>query len=483
MTTEETQADAPAASQHGILGKFLKLAGAQWMRDSLHTLFLILLARESSNTYGGFMLAFGLGQFILFLGEFGLNQPLVASLSRRYARTGEILAQYTVIKAALFVAGMAGVVGMAWQQGYDAQLVGLVAVISLGVGLEPLSGTFFVACRVRGRQDQEALIRAIAAVLGYGWAFATLLGGAGPLWMGLFKVVENAANLAGGVLVTLRGEQWNRFDLGRKAMLRIWGTTRNGAPFLIMALAAITYNKSNLFFLQRVGGQEAVARYSVTWELVDGVSVLVCSLLLSNVLFPLFSKLWKTGREEFHRLARLSAQWLLALALPIVFVLTVESDRFIGLIYGPDYAEAIWLQKYLAPTVLVAFLHNLAAYLMLSQGRQRLLLVIYLAGLALNLVLCATLIPGQPLVGAALAIVLTKTAVAVATTAYCQKTVGLFTLRTLSPILLAAVLGMALYLGLGPFVFRELAEAAAIAPMLTLLVQLWRRRVRTPVAG
>ncbi|KUG29799.1 membrane protein [hydrocarbon metagenome] len=472
-----------AAPHHGILGKFLKLAGAQWMRDSLHTLFLILLARDSTSTYGGFMLAFGLGQFILFLGEFGLNQPLVTSLSRRYARTAEILAQYTVIKVILFAAGMAGVVGMAWQQGYDAQLVGLVAIISLGVGLEPLSGTFFVACRVRGRQDQEAVIRAVAAVLGYGWAFATLFAGAGPLWMAFFKLVENAANLAGGLLVTLRGENWSRFDLGRKAMLRIWGTTRNGAPFLIMALAAITYNKSNLFFLQHYGGQEAVARYSVTWELVDGVSVLVCSLLLSNVLFPLFSRLWKTGREEFHRLARLSAQWLLALALPIVFVLTVESDRLIGLIYGPDYAEAIWLQKYLAPTVLVAFLHNLAAYLMLSQGRQRLLLVIYLSGLVLNLALCAALIPSSPLSGAALAILVTKAAVAVATTGYCQKTVGLFTPGTLFPILLAAGLGMALYLGLGPLVFRELAEAAAVAPMLVLLARLWRRRGETPLAG
>jgi O-antigen/teichoic acid export membrane protein len=110
---------APRPHDHGIIGKFLKLAGAQWVRDGLHTLFMIVLARKSVGDYGGFMLAFGLGQFILFLGEFGLNQPLVTSLSRRYARTGEILAQYTVIKAVLFVAGVAAVVGVALQQGYD----------------------------------------------------------------------------------------------------------------------------------------------------------------------------------------------------------------------------------------------------------------------------------------------------------------------------------------------------------------------------
>lgn len=480
MTTDTPTDTAP---RHGILGKFLKLAGAQWMRDSMHTLFLILLARRSTADYGGFMLAFGLGQFILFLGEFGLNQPLVTTLSRRYARTGEVLAQYTVIKGALFAVGMLGVVGMAWQQGYDENLVWLVAVIALGLGLEPLSGTFFVACRVRGRQDQEALIRAVAALCGYAWAFATLFSGAGMVWMGLFKLVENGVNLAGSLLVTMRGERLTRLDLGRKAMLRVWGTARNGMVFLVMALAAITYNKSNLFFLQRAGGQESVAMYSVTWELVDGVSVLVCSLLLSNVLYPLFSRLWKSGREEFHRLARVSAQWLLTLAVPIVFVLAVESDRFIGLIYGPNYADAVWLQKWLAPSVAVAFLHNLAAYLMLSQGRQRLLLFIYLGGLVLNLALCAVLIPADPLLGAAIAIVGAKAAVGAATVGYCQRTVGLFTRATLFPVLAAAAAGAVLYLGLRPVAWRELAEAAAVAPMLLLAVKLRRGRAAASPAG
>ena len=52
------------------------------------------------------MLAFGLGQFILFLGEFGLNQPLVTALNRRYGRPGDVLFQYTLIKAVLFLVGV-----------------------------------------------------------------------------------------------------------------------------------------------------------------------------------------------------------------------------------------------------------------------------------------------------------------------------------------------------------------------------------------
>jgi O-antigen/teichoic acid export membrane protein len=120
---------------------------------------------------------------------------------------------------------------------------------------------------------------------------------------------------------------------------------------------------------------------------------------------------------------------------------------------------------------------------MLSQGRQRLLLFIYLGGLALNLTLCATLIPADPLLGAALAIVGTKAAVAVATVGYCQKTVGLFTAATLAPILGAAAAGGLLYLVLEPLIWRELAELAAVAPMLVLVLRLWRQRRTAAAAG
>ena len=62
-------------------------------------------------------------------------------------------------------------------------------------------------------------------------------------------------------------------------------------------------------------------------------------------------------------------------------------------------------------TVAFAFLHNLAAFLMISMQLPQLLLIFYLAGLALNLLWCLV-IPLTPLLGAALAMVVTKGGVA-----------------------------------------------------------------------
>lgn len=462
---------------HGILGKFLHLAGAQWIRDGLHTVFLIYLARHSTSDYGEFMVAFGLASIILFLGEFGLNQPLVASLSKKFTHKGDILAQYTLIKGSILTAGWLGVLIFVWWQGYTPGLTNLVLVISAGVGLEALASSFFVAIRVEGRQDLEARIRAVAAILGYGWGLSLLVAGAAPHYIALFKLIENGVNLAGGIWMALAKTDFTGLTLKRKSLARTWATAKGGAVFVLMALAAILYNKANVYFLQGQAGPTKVAQYSATWELVDGMAILVSNLLLRSVLYPLFVRLWKTDKKEFTRLGSDCVRWLVGVSAPVMFVLYVESDRIIGAIYGGAYHDAMWMQKYLVFTIICAFIHNLAAYLMMSQGKERLLLFIYVAGLALNLALCALLIPADPLLGTCLAMVVTKAAVALASTIYCHFRMGIIDYRALAPVGVALVAGAGLYLLLGLTGVRELAELAALAPF-ALLLRRWRVEIK-----
>lgn len=462
-------------TQRSILSKFLHLATAQWVRDGLHTVLIIVLARASAATYGEFVLAFSLAQFILFLGEFGLNQPMVVALSRTWGDKGQVLAQYGLIKAALLAAGMVGVLFFCLIQGYSGGLLWMSLGICLGCGLEPLAGSFFVALRVQHRQDLEAYVRSASAALGYGYALTALTLG-WPAWsFGLFKVVENLCNLCGSAWFTLRGSETVSISLGRRGMARAWRTAVGGLVFVGMALAAIGYNKANVFFLQRFGGAEAVGAYGVAWELVDGASNLVASLLLSGVIYPLLVKLWRTDKQGFQALAQNSARTLTAVSLPVMAVLAMETDRILPLIFGAAYAPHAWVAAWLTPSILIAFLHNLAAYMMLALGRERLLLAIYTGGLAAGVVLCWVLIPGAPLWGSALAIVLTKGLVAVCTVGYCQLKIGFMNARNLLLAAGCVSLAGAIWWGVGLSAPREAAEVLALAPLLWLV---WRWRPR-----
>jgi O-antigen/teichoic acid export membrane protein len=456
-----------------ILKKFAYLLSARWIREALQAVFLIYLARLSSTTYGEFMLALGLGSILLLVAEFGLNLPLVTLLSQKDGDRDGALIQVSFLKGTLLVLALLGVSGfMAWQD-YSLSLKQLMFMLSAGVGLEALSNSFFVALQVQGRQDLQGKVKALAASLGFGYGLITLVLGAAPLVVAAFKLIESLVNL-GGSFILVRSQRPLRFRW--PSLGRLGATLRLGLVFALIEVSAILYNKANLFFLQKYAGAHGVALYSVTWQTVDGVSGLVSNLLLQSILFPIFVQLWEVDRARVSPLAQNTARWLLAAALVVMFVLFIESDRIITLIYGPQYPESIWLQKILVVTVVFAFLHNLAAFLMISMGLQRLLLIFYASGLAFNLLWCMLVIPRAPLLGGALAMVLTKGGVALLTVSFCQRRLGLLTRRPLLQLGLAVLVGALLYWLGHARLPREAAEVLALAPTLFLAGQWWLRK-------
>ena len=460
-----------------ILKKFAFLLSANWVREALQAVFLIYLARVSSTTYGEFMLAIGLGSILLLVAEFGLNLPLVSLLAKKDGDPDAALSQVSFLKTLLLILTLVGVLGFMEWQNYAPALKRVMFMLCAGLGLDALSNSFFVALQVRGRQDLQGTIKALAAGLGFGYGLIALALGAPPLAVAAFKLIESLVNLGGSLaMVRSRGG----FQFTWPSLGRLNSTLRLGLVFALLEVSAIIYNKANLFFLQKYAGAHGVALYSVTWQTVDGISGLVSNLLLQSILFPLFVQLWEVDRTKVSQLAQNTARWLLAAALAVMFVLFIESDRIITLIYGPNYAEAIWLQKFLAVTVVFAFMHNLAAFLMISMRLQRLVLAFYLGGLVFNLLWCALVMPRAPLLGAALAMVLTKGGVAFLTVSFCQRRLKLIRQRPLLQLGLTVLLGALLYLMAHNRLPREAAEILALAPTLFLAGRWWVRKYSQP---
>ena len=465
-------------SRHGILVKFGYLLGAHGVRELFQAAFLIYLARLSSANYGEVMLALGIGSILLFGSEFGLSQPMVLAMSRRDENPGEVISRVLALKAVLLMSGSAGVGLFAYMQGYDNDLFRIVLIIAFGVGLESVARTFFVVLQVKGKQEIESTVKVLAAVIGFGFGLVALLMGLPTVTIAWFKTVESAVLLLLGARVVIKGYGM-RFSLPVPRYL--YQTARTGLIFALMDITTITYNKANLFFLQRKAGSDGVAQYSATWQIVEGVGLLASMLLLRRILFPLFVQLRKTDRAAIPRLAGDTAAWLLLAALPLMFVLGVESDRIIHLVYGPHYKDAAYLQTFLVAAIPCMFIHNLCADLMVSMGKQRLLLVIYLAGLAVNLPLCLFLISKNALIGSALAIVLTKLGVAIATTSYCRFRPGLPAGGKLIHIGVACIAGAGMYLTCSNLTPREYSEAAALLPFLFTAWR-WSRLTRNHAA-
>ncbi len=447
------------------------ILGAQWTRDLSWTVFTILLARHSRDVLGQVMLALSYGYLVKTAADVGLNDFLLSSFARRGGRARKLLGEVSWFKLVLLFVALAVTWLVTGWQGYDWSLRLVVLCIAAGFGLDGVSDSFFALCQARGRQDVEMRIRIPAALCGIGYGIVCVLLEMPVLAIAAFKPIESLLLMAFALKALGRNPLarfgWNEF---RDLLHHL----RTGLIFTGMAGCAMLYNKLNVFFLKQYGGNAAVGGYSVAWETVEGLSTLISGALLGKVIFPLLARTWEEDRDAFRQLAGQTAKSLWAAALPVIFLIYVESDRFLTLVYGAQYALSVTAQQLLTPCVATAFLHNLAAYAMISMHRHRLLFAFYLSGLAVNLLCCATLIPWMPLEGAALSLTGTKVWVALFTVSFFQITVRPMSLRqwgVLAGTALFAVCAWHLLSLTG--LRREVAELAGLLPLVTLF-WFWR---------
>src|SRR5271157_1542322 len=415
----QSEKGGSATSARGIISRFMHLLSAQGVEGVTSWGFFLYLARVDSTLYGEVMYALAAGSVAMTVIQFGLYYALVPALGRAERdRAPEILNRANVIKLALFVPSMLVVAGLALYREFSAQMGLILFLVSLGCALEALAETFFEEWRVRGLQAREARIRVTSSVLSYGYGVITAALGFNPVLVSLFKLISALVRLGFGIAYYKKDYFVGLFL--RPKWPAVWFMFRAALVFALIEILGIMYNKTNIFFLESATGVKGVALYSAAWMLVDPISILASDQLLGWVVFPLLASLWWTNRVEVGPLVRRTAQWLIALAFPIMFFLHAESGPLIYLIYGKDYIDAAWIPQYLVWTILLSFESNLFKYVMMVAGEANLLLGFAVAATALNFVFNLKLVPQFGLAGACLVIIFTKLVMTLLTFFYCR---------------------------------------------------------------
>ena len=450
------------------------ILGAQWTRDLAWTAFTILLARRSPDIMGQIILALTFGYLVKTIADVGLNDFLLSTFARREGRPRALLGEVTWLKLVVLVLALVTAWLVTGWQNYSPELRLIVICIAAGLGLDGVSDSFFALCQARGRQDVEMRIRVPSALIGIGFGIACVVMGAPPIVIALYKPIESVLCIIFALVALGRNPL---AGVGKSGMLDLARQMKHGLIFTCMAACAMFYNKINVIFLKQYGGNADVGSYGVAWETIEGLSVLVSSALLGKVIFPLLARHWQQDRTAFSQLAGQTARTLWAAALPIIFLICVESDRFLPFIYGQNYEGAVRAQQLLTPCLATAFLHNLAAYAMIGMRRHRLLLAFYVSGLVLNIICCFMLIPDMPLEGAALSLTITKVWVAILTVGFFQWAARPMSAGQWLLMLAAIMVSLALWQITGKVAPREVAELVGLVPLLALF---WRWRPPPP---
>jgi O-antigen/teichoic acid export membrane protein len=460
-----------SSTEKTILSRFLHLLSAQGAEGAFSALFFLYLSWVNATLYGEVMYALAAGAIVMKVVEFGLYYPQVRELGAAdRSLAPQIISRVNVLRIAFVVPVMVAVTVAAIYRESTPQMAWILFFVCLGIALGSLSETFFADLRVRGRQDREARIKILSSVAAYGYGFTAAALGFSPTAIGLFMLVGGSVRIIGGA-----AEYWRTYralPIRPGEMAATWQILKIAAIFASIDILGTIYNKTNIFFLKNATGVEGVAYYSATWNLVDPVSVLASEQLLGWVIFPLLSALWWKNRASVGPLVQRNAQWLMALAFPIMFFLAAESDLLIGFIYPAEYKDAAWMQKYLVWTILLSFENNLFAYVMMVAGAARVLLAFAVLVTGLNLLYNYSLVNSYGLVGGCLVIILTKLSMTCLTISYCQLKFGFLKATDFLFPVGIAVLSMALFLIIEPLAGLHAAVGITLGFYFVILWQL-----------
>ncbi len=396
---------------------------------------LLLPRWLGEHDFGVFAFHLTLYQLLNNVLDFGAGTIVVREASRDRTRAGRLIGMLIELKALFAAAGVVLLVGFALGfegAGLRGLLLSLAALHLLAYAPSGAAAIFAV---------DMAFFRSILA--GATGQTVWLLGTVSLL---VADVREPAGYLlAFGAGVVVNGVLcyvWARrrvdivFEATGAERRVLWNEAWPAG--VSMAMASV-YFYVDAIMLRPMLGAEAVAHYSAAYRLM--IFVLMVPVLFSQVVFPVFSRLWGGGAPRLAPFFQRTLQFLGSLGVLFPALVWLVSRDLLRLIYPPGYEVAARTLTVLSLAIALVFVTYPHVLTLLASGHQRLMMRISIAGAALNIVLNLLAIPSLGIEGAAWTTVATEAFVFVSAALCVRRRTGLqLRVRPLLRALVCAVL-------------------------------------------
>lgn len=442
-----------------------QIAGRLFTSALAFVITAVVLPRQlGQHDFGIFAFYLSLHQLLQNVFDFGAGTVVIRDASRERERAGQLIGMLVQIKAVIAGIALVGMVGVAWVYegpGERFLLLGLAA-LSLLFHAPAGAAAIFNVDMAFGRS-------VLASVAGQSaWLLATLAlalsGVAGPA---LYLVAFGLGTVVNGVLAYAwaRRRVAIRYDAGRADFARLW---REAWPAGVSMTMASVYFFIDTAMLRPLAGEVAVARYSVAYRLMT--FVLMVPVLFSNVLFPVYSRLWSLGAAALRPFFQRSLGVLLALGLIVPATVPLVSPDIMALVYEPQYGGSAPVLSVLCLAIATVFATYPHVLVLLASGQQRVMMFISTGGALLNVGSNLWAIPRFGIEGAAWTTVGTEGFVLLAAAVMAARRTGVHVALSglLRPVACAALAHVVLTFMLPPMAGLEPAWRVGAAVVVAL---------------
>ncbi len=363
---------------------------------------VIAIRTFSDVTWGQYAVATSLVSIFTVFSELGLSSLALREMSTDPARAAVILGTGMSAVARTALASAIGAVAVALALRYDSPILVLVAVGLPTLFLQPLLAMIRAAFNARRRLSHVARFDVLQTVAYVALALILIAFGMGPASLVISMVFANAVAATLGLLLLRR-----RLHLHPQLRARNPEVTpfiRAAVPIALVGGIAIIYDRLDVLLLSQLGTAVEVARYSVPYtiaKLTWGVPSVI-----GAAFFPLYARLRDENPPEASRAFFLVVRVFAFLSGATALALTFAGRDVLTFAFGERYAASAPVLTILAWGLVASFQNYVLWYGILAAHKERSVVPIQIAGLAVNVVANILLIPPLGPSGAALAFLL-----------------------------------------------------------------------------
>lgn len=365
---------------------------------------LILFAWLGAHDYGIYGTVGALMNIAGSVTSFGMGLIVIRDVARAPNKAGSYWSAMLFWQTILALVAFIGANGFSIR--YDDTLRAFVALAGINLFVDLFGNMGYDLLLAREEMLKTSLVEIAhillricmaAAALALGWGLPGLYGAA--ILSGLLRSAALVAlNLAAGIRP--------RFPIDRSVSAPL---LLNSAPLALTSFLTLAYQQTDKLMTTDILGVEATGYLTVAFVVNFGVIELVSSTVLIAA-YPLLSRAYGEGDNPlFGLLIEKLALYMLVIGLPTAMAISFFAQDVVIYLFGPHNAATAGILSILIWYTAITIVGNVFSRGLLIQNRQRLLMTIRAAGLALNILLNVILLKawGDPR-GAAIASIIAE---------------------------------------------------------------------------
>src|ERR1035437_9184091 len=364
-------------------------------------IYAILVARYlGPEGLGALNFGFALTAVFSILAAFGLTTLTTREVAKNRGLASKYVANLIPMQVLLALAVIALIVAFVNVLGYSQETIYVVYILSAGIIVSSLSSLLLAIFQAFEQLEFQSIVLVIPSVVPLCGAVIAIQLHLNVVAFALLSLLTYVVGLAYVYVICVR-----RFFVPRlEADFPFWKSALTEAwPMAATAVSVIIYFRIDVVMISVIQGTTAIGFYSIAYTLSEA-SLVVPSVLIAALL-PVLSKLHRDSRQSFRDACAQVVKYLIYLALPMAFFVTLWAKPIVFFLYGARFDPSVPALQILIWSAALMYVSIVLGTAFVAANLQMLSMKLSFLGAAVNISLNVFLIPAYSYYGASLATV------------------------------------------------------------------------------